>query len=49
MNADIIHQVILSYQVRVKFQWEFNLGEGKDHIRWADTWSQLLLDNIFIR
>ena len=33
MNADIIHQVILSSQVRVKFQWQFNLGVGKDHIR----------------
>ena len=35
MNADIIHQVILSYQVGVTL--------GKDHIRWSDTWSQLLI------
>ena len=35
MNADIIHQVILSYQVR--------FISGKDHITWSDTWSQLLL------
>ena len=34
MNADIIHQVILSCQVRVKFQWGFNLGEGKQEVSW---------------
>ena len=45
VNADIIHQVILTCQVQVKFQWGFNIGEGKNHIRWADTWSWLLLDN----
>ena len=33
MNADIIHQVILSFQMRVKFWLEFNLGEGEDHIK----------------
>ena len=45
MNADVIHQAILSYQVRVKFQLGFNFGEGKDHIILADTCSQPLLDN----
>ena len=39
MDADIIHQVILSCQVRVKCQGGLNVGEGKDHIRLADTWS----------
>ena len=38
MNADVIHQVILSYQVRVTL--------GKDHIRWFDTcsWPLCCLD-----